>query len=197
MQSTTIAFVVSGALLAASTAVVVTLLVRDEPGTDPAQWATETLAADPSRVLAHPLHVTPDGCPGFSMSSPVPADQPAGAATYRVTLAAGHDAFWVCLGPTQEVGSARDVVADQLGPADDAVGELVGMTNLNPVLVATPFGEAVRVDRTFGPDAPTRLTDWMVDHGGYLYGFGYLRPTADSSRYEDVEAMIASVVWDS
>ena len=41
-----------------------------------------------------------------------------------------------------------------------------------------------------------RLTDWLVDHGGYTYAFGYLHPTEDARYYEDMEAMIASIAWD-
>lgn len=191
MRSTTIGAIVAGTLLVASGATVTALLVRDEPGTNPALWTTETLTADGAQALPHPLHVTPADCPGFSLSSPVPEESRnvPGSGSYTVTLAPEHHAFLVCLGSTEAVGGPRDAVADQIGIVED-------VTSFNPALVSTPFGEAVRVDRAFGPDAVPRLTDWLVDHGGYTYAFGYLHPTEAAQYYETVEAMIASVVWD-
>ncbi|WP_421742448.1 hypothetical protein [Cellulomonas sp.] len=191
MRSSTIGLIVTGTLVVASGGVAIALLARDDPGTNPARWTTEALTADGAVALPHPLHVTPADCPGFSLASPVTEDSRnvPGSGSYTVQLGSGHYALWICLGSVEEVGGARDAVAGQLGVEGDS-------TSINPALVTTPFGEAVRVDRAFGPDAVPRLTDWLVDHGGYTYAFGYLHPTQDASFYEDMEAMIASVVWD-
>ncbi|NUU17246.1 hypothetical protein HP550_08275 [Cellulomonas humilata] len=191
MRSSTIGLIVTGTLVVASGATVIALLARDDPGTNPARWKTETLTADGASALPNPLHVALADCPGFSLSSPVPQDSrnAPGAGTYMVRLAPEHTALWVCTGTVEETGGARAAVAVQLADRES-------MTSMNPALVTTPFGEVVRVDRAFGPDAVPRLTDWLVDHGGYTYAFGYLHPTQDARYYEDMEAMIASIVWD-
>lgn len=191
MRSSTIAIIVAGVLVAASGGTVVALLARDDPGTNPARWRTETLTADGVPALPVSLHVAPAGCPGFSLSSPAPGSRfnKPGAWSHLVTIAPGHSTLWVCLGTVEETGGARASVVHQLGVRED-------VTSFDPVLVSTPIGEVARVDRAFGPDAAPRLTDWLVDHGGYTYAVGYLHPTGEQQHYETVEAMIASVVWD-
>ena len=197
MRSRTIALVVTAVVVtaAASTAAVM-LWPTPRTGGDPDLWPVETLAADPGVILPHVLHVTPADCPGFSLSSPVPQDGrnvPA-SGSYTIMLSETHSALAVCLGTVEEGGGARRSVADHVG-ADDIPGGGT-MWNRNPTLVDAPLGELVRVDRAFAATSAPRLTDWLVDHGGYTYGFGYLHPTDDASRFRDVEAMIASVTWD-
>lgn len=191
MRSSTIAGIVAGMLVAASGGTVVALLARDAPGANPAEWRTETLTAEGQPALSYQLHVTPADCPGFSLSSPVPDDDrnTPGSGAYTVRLTPEDHALWVCLGTLDATGGARAAVVDQLGIRED-------VTSFGPALVSTPFGEAVRIDRAFGTEAVPRLTDWLVDHGGYTYAFGYLHPVGEAHHYETVEAMIASIVWD-
>ena len=195
-RRTTIAIVTAVAAVAVASTAGFVLWPTPRPGADPEQWPVESLAADPGATLPHVLHVTPADCPGLSLSSPVPEDSrnvPA-SASYTIRLGGTHYALAVCLGTVKETGGARTSIAEHVG-AEDVPGGGV-MWNRNPTLVDAPYGEVVRVDRAFGVASAPRLTDWLVDHGGYTYAFGYLHPTDDASRYRDVEAMIASVTWD-
>ena len=158
-------------------------------------WPVETLTADPAVVLPYVLHV-PRGVPGPLALLAGPREQPErpGSGSSTVDLGGSHYALAVCLGAVEETGGARRSVAEQIGP-DDLLGEMV-VWNRNATLVAAPYGELVRVDRAYAEAGPPRLTDWLVDHGGYTYAVGYLHPDDDTTRYRDVEAMIASVTWD-
>jgi len=184
------------ALVSAGTGVGAALLVeRREVRVDTSHWPVEELVADPAVSLPYPLHVALAGCPAFSLSSPVPDDgsHAATATSYTMTFDPDHHALWVCLGPVDE--GARRAVADHLGATE--VGDTgVTVWNVNPVRVRAPFGEMYRVDRTFAEGAPPRLTDWLVDHGGYTYAFGYLHPVGDAPDVDVVEAMIASITFD-
>lgn len=195
MEHRTFVIAVAAILTSAASAAALVLWPTPRPGADPDLWPVETLAADPAVALPHVLHVTPAGCPGFSLSSPVPEDarNVPGSPSYAIRLSATHHSLAVCLGPVEETDGARRTVAETIGhhEVDGA-----GYWNRNPTLVGGPYGELVRVDRAFAATDPPRLTDWMVDHGGYTYAFGYLHPTDDASRLRDVEAMIASVTWD-
>ncbi|MBO3085223.1 hypothetical protein [Cellulomonas fengjieae] len=195
MRTRTLVGVAAVSLTVVAGATAYALRPTAAPGADPAMWPVETLTAAPA-ALPHALHVTPADCPGFSLMSPVPEDSRnvPGSGSYTVLLGGAHHALWVCLGPVAQTGGARASVEDQLG-LDDSV-EGVEMYSRDATLVHAPAGELVRVDRAFGPAEPPRLTDWLVDHGGYTYAFGYLHPTDDASRWADVEAMLASVTWD-
>jgi len=191
VRRTTVAATIAVALLVAVCAAVLVLAQRPRPGADPAKWPVEVLAADPAVALPYALHVTPDGCPGFSLSSPVPEDNRIvpGSGSSTVQLAPGHYALWACFGTVDETEGARRTVAHRISTPNET------LTSMNAALVRAPFGEVVRVDGSMG-GGPPRLTDWMTDHGGYTYGIGYMHPDGDASRRAVVEAMIASVVWD-
>ncbi|WP_156374143.1 hypothetical protein [Cellulomonas sp. Leaf334] len=184
----------------AATAVAATAAIAlwptTRPGGDPALWPVETLTADPAVALPYVLHVTPADCPGLSLSSPVPEDSRnvPGSGSFTVDLGGSHYALAVCLGTVEETGGARRSVAEHIG-ADDVLEDAV-VWNRNATLVDAPYGELVRVDRAYAATSPPRLTDWLVDHGGYTYAVGYLHPDDDTGRYRDVEAMLASVTWD-
>ncbi|GIG22699.1 hypothetical protein Cch01nite_34230 [Cellulomonas chitinilytica] len=196
MRRTTLLTAAAVTLVSAGAGVGSALLVeRREAPVDTSQWPVEELVADPEVSLPYPLHLTLAGCPGFSLSSPVPDDgRHAPAATsYTVTFDPDHLALWVCLGPVDE--GARRAVADHLGATE--VGD-TGATvwNVNPSRVQAPFGEMYRVDRVFAEGTSPRLTDWLVDHEGYTYAFGYLHPVDDVPDVDVVEAMIASITFD-
>ncbi|MBO9553164.1 hypothetical protein [Cellulomonas sp.] len=171
------------------------LVERREVPVDTSHWPVEELVADPTVSLPSPLHLALAGCPEFSLSSPVPDDgaHPPTATSYTVTFDPDHQVLLVCLGPVDE--GARRAVADHLGATQvGAAG--VTVWNVNPAVVRAPFGEMYRVDRAFAEGAAPRLTDWLVDHGGCTYAFGYLHPAGDAPDVDVVEAMIASIRFD-
>ncbi|WP_258725439.1 hypothetical protein [Cellulomonas sp. NS3] len=195
MQHRTFVIAVAAIVTGAASAAALVFWPTPPPGRDPDLWPVETLAADAAVALPHVLHVAPAGCPGFSISSPVPeySRNVPGSDSYAIKLDSSHFTLAVCLGPVEETGGARGTVAETIGHHEVDGG---GFWNRNPTVVSSPYGELARVDRAFAATDAPRLTDWMVDHGGYTYAFGYLHPTGDAGRHRDVEAMIASVTWD-
>ncbi|WP_028051246.1 hypothetical protein [Cellulomonas sp. URHD0024] len=163
----------------------------EKHGLDPELWPTETLAVDPAVALAAPRHVEQvDGCPGLTVKTPATATSPARpAGNTAIELAPHHYTLWACLGAVDKTGGARHAVARTLGTKHD-------LLSFGATRVDSPSGELVRVYRTVGKSGPPHLTDWVVDHGGYTYAFGYLHPVGNAAYSSSVEAMIGSVTWD-
>ncbi|MGY4643682.1 hypothetical protein [Cellulomonas sp. URHB0016] len=194
MRRVTLFATATATLLVTGVAVGAMLWPRDAP-VDPGTWPVEQLVADPSVAMPHTLHADLTDCPGFTMTSPAPQydrDLP-GDDTYLVRLDREHFTLWVCFGPVEE--GARRSVADHLGTEELQIGDGVQVST-NATLVEAPFGEVTRVDRAFGEGTPPRLTDWLVDHDGYTYAFGYLHPVDDARYFDEMEAIIASISFD-
>lgn len=200
MRHRTVAVTFTAALVAGAATAMLVLWQRTPPGADPSHWPIDTLAVDATVALPQVVPVAPKylrpgedayqmhECPGFSMRSPV-SDNARMPTTGTVTLGEEQHVLGVCLGTMEETGGARAFVANSIGRRDD-------VTSADATLVHSPLGELVRVDRRLESVSGLALTDWIIDHDGYTYGFGYLHPTADASFYPTAEAMIASVAWD-
>lgn len=129
-----------------------------------------------------------DGCAAHSVASPAPGRGPASGPFVPL----GEDAHVVlaCLGPVGQVGTAEEVATAMAETGEGPAGDVAG-----PVGTRSPYGEALRVDRTFAT-SEVRLTEWVTEHAGYVYSVGYLRPAAAADRTSTVEAMLAAWRWE-
>lgn len=151
------------------------------PAVDLDALAVEPLPAYPGTVLGEALTITDPGCPAFTVRAPVPGPPPAQVQA-AITIEPGHAFTHACL------GTADVPLADRLPVSEDGARPFV-LTR-----VPSPAGELVRVE---GGPLADRLTDWHVEHDGYVYAFGYLRPAGDARHRELVEAMLATISWDA
>lgn len=164
------------------------------------------LTADPDVELPYLLEIPtdPNGCPGYTVPAPgesryEPAvGEDGGRSDAAIDLGGGSAILIVCSGPVSEVGTADEAVAfaidgdygDEYPSLPDVDLEQVGA--VDEIRSAHGDGPALtsRIGRTL-------ITDFYVEHDGYLHIVGYMRPEAvGDAHLPTVEAMLASWSWD-
>lgn len=168
---------------------------------------TRVLTVDPTIALPVLLEIPTDanGCPGYTVPAPAePMFEPVigeggTRSDFTVRLGATTAILSVCNGPVSENGTADEAVEyvvsgkvpeeyDDLGV--DVERQVVG--GVDQVISARGDGPALTT--RFGQ---MLVTDFYVEHDGYLHIVGYLRPESVGDTYlPTVEAMLASWSWD-
>ncbi|MGN8246038.1 hypothetical protein ACTHAM_003168 [Cellulomonas soli] len=87
-----------------------------------------------------------------------------------------------CLDAAEDIGTATELVAQS---TSDPRARVVETTT-------SPFGSALRTESTMGSMV---LTEWWTDHGGMVWGVGFLHRPDDQDYVRIVEAMLASWQW--
>jgi len=169
------------------------------------------LTVDPAIELPYLLEIPtdPNGCPGYTVPAPgEPRYAPAVAADgsrsdWAMSLEDGVALLGVCFGPVSEVGDLDDVIDELL----DSVGEPLVEDSEDSVLADVVREQVGAVDEIRsahgdGPAVTTTIgsmvvTDFYVEHDGFIHAVGYLRPESVGDLYlPTVEAMLASWSWD-
>ncbi|WP_448629057.1 hypothetical protein [Cellulomonas soli] len=172
--------------LAVGSALTALVVSRDPAPAALPRLDVHRLAPAPTE-LPHTWTVAPaGGCDGYSVAAPI-ADPgtPDGSTSVSVELpgtASGVTVNLVCLGPIDDLGTARELVATS---TSDPRARVVETTT-------SPFGSALRTESTMGSMV---LTEWWADHGGMVWGVGLLHRPADQDSVRTVEAMLASWQW--
>jgi hypothetical protein len=172
---------------------------------------TRVLIVDPTVELPYLLEIptAANGCPGYTVPAPGESiyDPIVGPDEFRsewaITLDGDAAILAVCFGPVSELGELDDFVGEVL----DSVGEHLDEDSEDPVVAALVREQVGAVDEIRSPhgDGPavttkvgsSVLTDFYVEHDGFIHGVGYLRPESTGDLYlPTVEAMLASWSWD-
>jgi hypothetical protein len=161
------------------------------------------LTVDPDVELPVLLEIPtdPNGCPGYTVSAPgesmfTPTVGPDGSRSdWTINLGGGVALLSVCFGPVSEVGDLDDFL-DRRSIEKDLYEELLGAVEQVGAI------DEIRSAHGDGPARTTRfgevlVTDFFVEHDGFIHGVGYMRPESVGDAYLPiVEAMLASWSWD-
>ena len=95
--------------------------------------------------------------------------------------------FGLTMNPTSDIGTLQEFTDWQRRHPEDS------LLDGEPVVEQSALGAAVRKDLRM--NATVTLTQWTVEHGGYLYVVEWVHHTDDDTWRPTVEAMIASWRW--